>query len=137
MNSSKIRLMNEWTYSVGKETNTGLPIVIRPLDPYLVPVHPPHWYPISSAWVPATRILLAFLFNGRKGLLGSFPFFNRTKDFRTASCARSLCSCGNNYMVKHWLHINNQMIKKYKNFDILANNFYFTLKRRNSDTNSD
>lgn len=134
MNSSKIQScikiderMN--IYSVGNKTNIGLPIVIWPLDSYLVPIHPPHWYPISWAWVPATRTLLAFLFSGRKGLLGSFPFFNRTKDFWTVLRARSLCSCRNNYMVKHWLHINNQMIKKYKKLTFWQTYFYFYFKK--------
>ena len=81
------------------DKNKGLPTVIRPLHPYQVLVQPPHWYPRSSAWVPATRILLAFLSNGRKSLLKSFPFFNRTRDFRTASRARSLCGYKKSMMV--------------------------------------
>lgn len=48
---------------------------------------------MSSAWLPDTSILGAFLSSGRNGFFEDFPFFRRTIDFLTASLANSLCSC--------------------------------------------
>jgi hypothetical protein len=71
------------------------PFVILPAEPCQPIVHPPHWSPMSLAWAPTTRILLAFLLKGRMFFTPNFAFFRRTSDFRTASRAISLCACNN------------------------------------------
>ena len=71
------------------------PFVVLPAEPCQPIVHPPHWSPMSLAWAPTTRILLAFLLKGRMFFTPNFAFFRRTSDFRTASRAISLCACNN------------------------------------------
>nr|ACR34731.1 unknown [Zea mays]ACR35920.1 unknown [Zea mays]ACR36917.1 unknown [Zea mays] len=74
-------------------SRTVVPTVVRPVSPCHSIVHPPHWYPRLSAWLPATRILAAFLGRGSSGASPGLPFLRSTSDLRTASRARSLCSC--------------------------------------------
>lgn len=70
----------------------NVPVVVFPLSPCHVMVHPPHWYPILLAWAPATNIFVAFFGSGKTGSSAFAPFFNKTSDLLTASLANSLCS---------------------------------------------
>ena len=75
-------------------SSVTIPLVrLLPLSPCHSIVHPPHWLPRLSAWVPATSIFGAFLGRGSNGLSAGSPFFRRTSDFLTASLANSLCTC--------------------------------------------
>ncbi|WVZ60557.1 hypothetical protein U9M48_010563 [Paspalum notatum var. saurae] len=64
-------------------------VLLLPLSPCQVMVQPPHWLPKLSAWLPATRILPAFFGSGSNGADEDLPFFSSTRDFLTASRARS------------------------------------------------
>ena len=61
---------------------------IGPLFPCQSMVQPPHWLPMSSAFLPATTIRFAVFESGSVFL----SFFSSTSDSRTARRATSRCA---------------------------------------------
>ena len=96
-NSSKVTSSHFHVKHIKEDGRGGwqfkAPFVVLPAEPCQPIVHPPHWSPMSLAWAPTTRILLAFLAKGSMFFTPNFAFFRRTSDFRTASRAISLCAC--------------------------------------------
>ncbi|CAA7401325.1 unnamed protein product [Spirodela intermedia] len=56
-------------------------------------VHPPHWRPMSSAWIPATTIFDAVLLSGSNSFPRPSPFFSSTRLLLTASRASVRWAC--------------------------------------------